>query len=25
MCLYGISRFIIAFYRGDPRGSILMF
>src|SRR4029078_1142424 len=25
MCLYGISRFIIEFYRGDPRGSILMF
>ena len=25
MCLYGISRFIIEFYRGDPRGSIGMF
>src|SRR6476660_3690472 len=25
MFLYGISRFIIEFYRGDPRGSILMF
>src|SRR4029453_7971889 len=25
MLLYGISRFIIEFYRGDPRGSIGMF
>jgi phosphatidylglycerol:prolipoprotein diacylglycerol transferase len=25
MCLYGISRFIIEFYRGDPRGTIWVF
>ncbi|MDR1991020.1 MAG: prolipoprotein diacylglyceryl transferase [Acidobacteriaceae bacterium] len=25
MLLYAISRFIIAFYRGDPRGTVLMF
>src|SRR6476620_3292743 len=25
MLLYAISRFIIAFYRNDPRGSVLMF
>jgi phosphatidylglycerol:prolipoprotein diacylglycerol transferase len=25
MLLYAISRFIIEFYRGDPRGSVLMF
>ncbi len=25
MCLYGVSRFIIEFYRGDPRGTVGMF
>ncbi len=25
MLLYAVSRFIIEFYRGDPRGSVLMF
>ena len=25
LLLYGISRFIIEFYRGDPRGSVGMF
>jgi phosphatidylglycerol:prolipoprotein diacylglycerol transferase len=25
MCLYGTSRFIIEFYRGDPRGTIWVF
>ena len=25
LLLYGVSRFVIEFYRGDPRGSIGMF